>query len=134
MNRIYHHYEKWEEVSAGMWDVMPKEREKEMLRSAIDFTGNAKLYGSFMMRVVREWPISCEQALTNPSMNRLAWIGHAATCIAIQCPEYITRMAWGRLSQQQQDEANAEAQSALEIWLAEHRNGKNQMVFKFEVL
>jgi hypothetical protein len=129
--RIYHHYEKWEEWHAGMWNGIPRDREPDMLTKAIEFTGNAELYGSYMMRAIDEWPVSCEQNLSNSSMNRLAWIGHAAACIAIGCPEHITRKAWGRLTQQQRDEANARAHTAVETWLGRYRGNGRQLAFQF---
>ena len=94
----------------------------EHLERAIVFTGNAELYGSFMRRVANEWPISCEHNLTDEAMNRKAWIGHAATALAIGCPEHITRQAWGRLTDQQRDAANEQAQNAINEWVARHTN------------
>ena len=44
------------------------------------------------------------------------FIGHAAAAAAIKCPEDIVREAWGHLSKQQQDDANAAAQRAIEHW------------------
>lgn len=117
MKQIFHHYEKWEEHHAGMWRKITNEQErKEHLQRAIEFTGNAKLYGEYMLQVLDKWPISCEQNLSNSSVNRKAWIGHAATCIAINCPEDITREAWWTLSQDQQDEANSKAAEAIKKW------------------
>lgn len=117
MKQIFHHYEKWEEHHAGMWRKITNEQErKEHLQRAIAFTGNAKLYGEYMLQVLDKWPISCEQNLSNSSVNRKAWIGHAATCIAINCPEDITREAWWTLSQDQQDEANSKASEAIKKW------------------
>lgn len=114
--RIYHHYETWEEFKAGMWrSVSPKE-EKVFLSQAIVFTGNAVLYGSFMLRVVREWPISCEHNLSCTGMNRQAWVGHAACCLAIACPEHITRAAWHYLTEQQRGDANEQASIAIKTW------------------
>jgi hypothetical protein len=133
MRRIYHHYLKWEEVHAGMWDIVSAEKERELLPKAIEFTGNAELYGSFMMRIIREWPYSCEQAFTNPSMNHWAWVGHAACCLAILCPEYITRKAWGLLTQKQQDEANAQAELAVQTWSFIHRSKCGQLGFIYEL-
>lgn len=116
MKRIYHHYKKWEEVPAGMWESVPSSEARSLLKKAVEFTGNAKLYGSYMRRVINEWPISCEHNLTDVSQNRKAWIGHAATALAIGCPEHITRQAWGFLNQTQQDDANAEAADAIRLW------------------
>lgn len=117
--RIYHSHEKWEEVAAGMWKSVPVELKEDLLVKAIEFTGNAELYGSFMMRVTTEWPFSCEHNLT-ADINRQAWIGHAAVALAFGCPEDITRMAWHHLTQEQQDKANAKADAAIRAWEIRH--------------
>lgn len=120
MKRIYHPYTRWEEVPAGMWANVPAAEVMAHLERAIAFTGNAEIYGAAMLRVIVEWPLSCEHNLTDENINRKAWVGHAATTLAIGCPEHITRMAWGRLSQEQQDAANAKAQQAIDLWTAKH--------------
>lgn len=86
------------------------------LKQAIEFTGDAKLYGRWMMNVINQWPVSCEHNLSGAWQNRRAWIGHAACALAFQCPEDITREAWGYLSEQQQISANAKADNAIEEW------------------
>jgi len=120
MNRVFHPYQEWEEYKCGMWKVIHGERKKELFKLAVAFTGDAEKYGAFMLRVLTEWPISCEQNLTAQSVNRQAWIGHAACCIAIGCPEEITREAWHYLTRQQQDEANAKADIAITRWGLTH--------------
>jgi hypothetical protein len=112
--RVYHPYELWEEIKFGMWDDVSDE--KEWLEKAILFTGDHKLYGIFMMRVISEWPISCENALTDYNINRRAWVGHAACALGIGCPEHITRKAWRFLSYEQQYLANEEASRAIRAW------------------
>jgi hypothetical protein len=114
LNRVYHHYLDWEEVDFNMWGSV-KDR-KLHLKRAIDFTGDHKKYGRFMNRVVKEWSKSCENALTDYSMNRRAWIGHAATALALGCPEDITRQAWRFLTDEQQLLANKEADGAIKSW------------------
>lgn len=89
---------------------------EEFLQKAIDFTGDAELYGKWMIKVTEQWPFSCEHNLTDRSQNRRAWIGHAAVALAMQCPEDIVRQAWSRLTQQQQKEANAKADEAIRSW------------------
>jgi hypothetical protein len=73
-----------------------------------------------MLKAIDLWPVSCEHNLSCTGMNRQAWIGHAACCIATGCPEHITRLAWHTLTQKQQDEANAKADFAIKTW--EERN------------
>ena len=114
---IWHPYWSWEEVSHNMWgDIKGK---AEWLAKAIEFTGDHELYGSWMMRVAKEWKYSCEHNLTKRDTNRKAWIGHAAVSMAIQCPEDIVRAAWSFLSPEQQDLANAKAQEAINYWESE---------------
>lgn len=116
MKRIWHPYDEWEDFQNGMWREVSQRDRADLLPKAIVFTGDADLYGSAMLRVIEEWPISCEQNLTDTGQNRRAWIGHAACALAIGCPEYITREAWGHLTQDQRDRANAKADYAIRRW------------------
>ena len=116
IKQIYHHYEEWEEYRYGMWRIILGAKRKEFLEQTIKFIGNTELYGSYMLKVVDMWPISCEQNLTCPGINKQAWIGQAACCIALGCPEDITREAWRYLSKKQQDQANEKADIAIKTW------------------
>ncbi len=123
MDKIYVHYSLWEDYLSGMWrDTYGAERQA-YLKRAIRFTGNASLYGRWMMRVVRRWPYACLENLSDIGRNRQAFIGHAACCLALGCPEDITRLAWHQLTQQQQDAANAEADKAIAYWESLYRRG-----------
>ena len=122
LSRVWHPYWKWEEKDFNMWGAV--EDRELYLQRAIEFTGNAQRYGKYMMRVVKEWRYSCEHNLTDRSQNRRAWVGHAACALAFQCPEDIVRQAWGHLSEQQQNEANAQADIAIGYW--ECQNGNSE--------
>lgn len=108
-----------------MWRNTAKEEEEGLFQKAVEFTGDAELYGNYMMRAVKEWPIACEHNLTATGVNRQAWVGHAACCIAIDCPEHIVRRAWHCLTQEQQDKANAKADEAIAFWESEYLKGVN---------
>lgn len=92
------------------------ENRDEMLQNAIKFTGDAKLYGAAMLRVIKEWPISCEHNLSNTEQNRKAWIGHAACAIEMEFCEDVVREAWGNLTTNQQNKANLKAHQAIMEW------------------
>ena len=111
-DRVYHKYTSWEEIAHGMWD----DGGDHLLQCAVELTGNHVLYGMYMRRVVSEWPMSSENALTDPNINQKAWVGHAAVAMAIQCPEHITRKAWSFLTDEQQFLANREAEGAIREW------------------
>lgn len=102
-----------EEVRHNMWGEVT--RRKTWLQIAIAFTGDAELYGQWMMKVIAEWPRSCAHNLSK-SGDKKAWIGHAAVALAIGCPEDIVREAWGYLTEEQQTQANEKATKAIELW------------------
>ena len=110
---IWHPWWMLEEVTHNMWGDVS--RKKTWLQIAIVFTGDHELYGEWMKNVVDRWKHSCEHNLTKPGDKR-PWIGHAAVALAIGCPEDIVREAWGHLTDEQQEKANAKASEAIEYW------------------
>ena len=124
MRRKYYPYWEWEDFNAGMWNSIDKSNESEMLEKAIAFTGNHYEYGKAMIKVTEKWSKTCEHNLTDETQNRKAWIGHAAACLEIKCPEHITRQAWGYLTKEQQDNANNVALIAIKKW--EKENNYNE--------
>jgi len=121
--RVYHPWREWEEVAHNMWGEAYDN--KYALDQAIALTSDHKRYGHYMQRIIREWPISCENALTDPSLNRKAWIGHAAVALALNIPEDITRKAWSYLTDEQQKLANEEARRAIRAWEDSYAKSKN---------
>ena len=103
-----------------MYRTLETEEKKAYLLKAIEFTGDHNLYGAAMLRVIKEWPIVCEQNLTSVGSNRQAWIGHAAACLELGLPEDITTQAWSSLSEEQQDKANTKAEEAILLWEKKH--------------
>lgn len=118
LKRVYHPVEDWEEIAHNMWGRV--NNRAEMLKKAIEFTSNHKIYGQYMREVVETWPISCENALTDQNLNQKAWVGHAACALALGCPEDITRKAWGYLTDEQRFLANREAARAIARWVKDY--------------
>jgi len=116
MKRVYHRYEDWEEYHAGMWRIIRGEERKPLKDAAADHMKNTTDFEESMTWAVTHWPNSCEHWLTCSSVNHRAWLGHAGCCVSTTAPEDITREAWHTLTQEQQDEANAAADRALEKW------------------
>jgi len=124
MIRVWHPFYDWEEL--GMWYNLPKNQEETLFAQAVEFTGDHELYGSYMLLVADNWPVSCEHNLTARGVNHKAWIGHAACYMAIGCPEHITRKAWRELTDEQRELANKKAEEAIDYW---HEN-KSKKVHK----
>jgi hypothetical protein len=116
MKRIYHHYKKWEDFKAGMWRKESKEYEERELPKIIEFTGDHEQYGQAMIEMVKRWKFGCEHNLTNQSLNKRAWVGHAACCFKFGWPEYLVRQAWNLLTNEQRYLANKKADLAILEW------------------
>lgn len=112
--RVYHHYLDWEEIDHNMWGVV--DNKDEFIEATALFMENHHEFGRYMVRVTKEWPISCENALTDPGLNKVAWIGQAACALAKGSPESITRKSWSLLSNEQRLLANKEANKAIKLW------------------
>jgi len=121
MKRIYRNYREWEETRAGLWNrPVGIERDTHIEKCSV-FMSDTMLFERAMFRVILEWPISCEVNFTSKGSNRQAWLGHAACCIEIGCPEEPTRAAWWKLTQEQRDLADASAAKVIKVW--EQENG-----------
>lgn len=128
INQVYHPYWLWEEVAHNMWGSV--ENNEDYLERAITFTGDHILYGSWMKKVVDDWPYSCEHNLSNITQNRKAWLGRAACAYAFGCPEDIVRQAWWHLTDEQRTLANIQAENNIKIWeWRQCQKGQLELVF-----
>lgn len=116
----YKPYWDWECFNNGMWENSSADK-TILLNTAIDFTSNDDLYGHYMDIVVFQWRNTMIHHLTNPSINKKAFIGHCACSYARNLPESIVRKAWKYLSNNQQDKANDRANKAYLKWLSNYK-------------
>lgn len=122
MKRIYKPYTVWEDYLNGMWRKLPTEMEAEAISEAVIFTGDHKRYGLAMGEVMEAWTNTMLNTLTNVNVNRKAFLGHCAVQYKINIPEYITRIAWGYLSNEQRFMANKEAEMRIKHFENEIKN------------
>jgi len=117
LKQVWIPYWEWEDYKAGMWKKIEDEKlERKMLRKAIRFTGDWVKYGRAMKKVVKAWPQTMINSLTNASVNQRAFVGHCAVHWKLGIPEYITRMAWKELTDKQREDADAIAQQTIDKW------------------
>lgn len=115
MNRIWHHFEKWEDFQAGFFRT--SDPDADTLQSAcLSLLRDPERLKEKMTQVIDEWTFSCEANLTNPSMNHQAWLGQAACCISEGTPSFLTKRSWRLLTEEEQDIANHVADRVLEEW------------------
>jgi hypothetical protein len=89
------------------------------LKAYAVFLRDLPRFEAALQRVLREWPRSCEQFLTNEHINRIAWLGQASMCIDTRVPAKF-RAGFQRLTAEEQRLANAMADTYLQKWLAQH--------------
>lgn len=83
IQRIYHRWERWECYRAGLFNEHPPAgmTADDCQIKYAEFLRDIPLFKKSAYRVIDEWPNSTEHNLTNPNMNRIAWMGQAAMCI-----------------------------------------------------
>jgi hypothetical protein len=120
IKRKYVQYYEWEDWLNGMWNKADKDKEVKLLSIAIKFTGDHVLYSQAMGEVILSWPRTMVNSLTNVSINRCAFLGHCAVCYKLQIPEYITRIAWKELTNEQRFLADKEAEKHIKRYEREN--------------
>lgn len=115
--RLFRTYDKWECHKAGFYATTKDGMSKAECESAMrDLLSDVPRFKKALTGVISEWPNSCEHYLTNSAMNRVAWLGQAATCYALGIPA-VYRGGFYLLTEKQQQAANKAALQALNKWL-----------------
>lgn len=117
--RIYHTWDKWEAFAAGFFDSTPPNRsltESRMKSMYADFLRDIPRFQAAMDGVLKDWPNSTEHNLSNPRMNRIAWLGQAAMCWDTGVPSAFCN-GFSLLTKTEQEAANLAALDHLNKWL-----------------
>jgi len=134
IKQIYHNYNLWEDYKNGMWRKLSKEEDEDILPDIVDFMKNSDKFGEAMMNVVKEWIYTCEHNLTDNAIYHKPFIGQCAVCYELKAPEYLTRLAWNKLTNEEQINANKKAALAIKYWkkqqLKKTINYVNKELFK----
>ena len=117
MKRIFHTWDKWECYPVGFYENHPpnKMTNEEAEKAYCTFLSDLELFGNTMCKVITEWKYSCEHYLTNPKMNRIAWMGQAAMCLHSGIPSRF-RGGYNILSDEQKQQADELALKYINIW------------------
>lgn len=119
MERIYHTWDKWECYPAGFYENRAADKsltEDECKEIYRELLADIPRFTTALMRVLIEWPNSCEHYLSNERMNRIAWLGQASLCNSEGIPSRY-RGGYMLLTQSQKQQADLAALNALNGWL-----------------
>lgn len=120
MKRIYHTWEHWECYPAGFYENQSALLTKDDCElQYAELLKDEKAFRAALKRVITEWVKSCEHYLSNESMNRIAWLGQAALCIAKQIPSTF-RGGFHWLTEEEKAKADSVALEYLNKWLKAH--------------
>lgn len=118
--RKFHTYDKWECYKAGFYNTTVEGMTKEECQVAYKaFLSDIPRFEKALKHIINRWTHSCEHYLTNPAMNRIAWLGQASACHAMKIPSTF-RSGFSLLTQEEQEAANKSALKYLNIWLKRH--------------
>jgi hypothetical protein len=121
MKRIYHIWSEWECYPSGFYnDKTDSDLSKEELEQKYaDFLADREAFWTALNMVIKKWKNSCEHYLSNENMNRIAWLGQASACLALNLPSAY-RGGFHLLTPEKQKEADLLALDALNLWLKNH--------------
>lgn len=117
MNRIYHPYWAWECFKSGFYESNNGDYE----RKVINLFSSKQKTEKYMMKVL-EWEKSCEHNLTNPSLNKVAWIGQCACFLYAKVPANYTMKYWWSVDKKFRDQADMIAKSVILYWESNNKN------------
>lgn len=124
MNRIYHPWNVWEDYKFNFYGGMPdgytKAKTTELYASLLRDTAR---FEEALKVIISTWKYSCEQNLSNESMNRVAYLGQAACALVYKVPSNLSSSGYNLLSDEEKASADAMAQKYLDLWLSLNDKG-----------
>ena len=114
VKRQYVHCEELEE--SPMWgNIKPKEHDLYSEKTA-DLMREGDSFLTACRNVLVKWPKSSMHNLSARCLNRVAWLGQAASYVNHGSVEYTTRIGWRMLDEDEKDQANEVARKVIEEW------------------
>jgi hypothetical protein len=116
--KIYYPWTSLEEYqpNGGMWNIASIDVRDSLINAAKELLKNSQAFEKALHDVLKYWPLSVQNALTNRALNHQAWLGQAACFFAVGSVEETTRSAWRLLTLQEQIEANKIAEKIINLW------------------
>jgi hypothetical protein len=131
MQRIYHPYWLWEDYKNGMYELNSN-NEDELTKKSINLLSDLTLFKEVALEVISKWIISTKVNLTNPNCNKKAWLGQASCSYKYNVPEYLTRIAWSKLTDKQRIKADNVAIEVIKVFNIENEKQYNQLYIFME--
>lgn len=115
MKRMYHSWDKWEDYKYGFYDGKIKSKEN-MINNCKGLFQNLNLFEECLKTIILNWKFSCEHNLSNPGLNKVAYLGQAACALKFEAPNSVSRIGYNILSEKEKNEADKLAMNYLKKW------------------
>ena len=115
IKQVFIEYWLWEDYNSGFYNLNCFD-EKEKINRSIKYMKDHSKFKEGMKKAVFNWGNSMLNNLTNPSMNKTAYIGQCANCIDNKTPSYITKKAWKELTLDEMKINNLNALDVFDKW------------------
>lgn len=125
MKQIYKPYWEWECHKNGMY----RDATDTDIKKAFQLMKQSSLFSEAMRKVIKEWPDTMLNHLSNESINKKAFLGQCACSYWINVPESATKKAWWILAEEKRTLANREAQKHIDKWNKDYER-KNKKIRK----
>jgi len=131
MERIYHPYWLWEDYKSGFYD---NQKKNNYIKDVLFMFNDYGLTISYMNKVLTDWNYSCEQNLTNKSINKIAYIGQAASNLYCGASCYTTMYCWNLLNDDVKLRSDYQAKRVIKKWELKKKltstlkNGKKEVI------
>jgi hypothetical protein len=106
-------YTAWEDHQAGLYALTYQD---DQVRVAQELLSDKERLRIAMQTATDQWPNAALHQLSNPDLNRRAWLGQAACMINNLVPANATKVAWSRLTDAQRRDANHAADLVIYAW------------------
>lgn len=117
MEQVFHPFDVWEDHEHGFYNNISGGNKLQMIEDVVNLFSNPSETNLYMNRVVKEWPYSCEHNFTNPSINKVAYLGQAACALYKNIPSTVTMEAWSKVPENYQEIACKIADDVIEGWV-----------------
>lgn len=112
MSKFFYNYKIWECKNSNFYLGV---RSGDVNR-ALDIMRDSKVWGLKMKRLLDRWPVSCNQSLSDNSINKKAWIGQASMACFYNISAATTKKCWFLLSEEEKLLANKKADLVYKLW------------------
>lgn len=108
-----HPWYKWECYKDGFYEITTRFTRDEAEKIYQDYFKDTNKFKRDIKKVMSLWKFSCEHFLTNPNINRVAWLGQACVFVATGVtPNY--KYSYNKLSKKIRDECDEIAKKEIQ--------------------